>query len=250
MILNKIDIRNAASTRPFFFRNSSRGDTGVIQQIFKNLDYDVSSWPQGKALRRYYDEISNQQPLIIDAGANIGAASIYFQLIYEKSKIFAIEPEKNNFEILQKNVAGLNITAFNGALANYTGKIDLFNPNRSDWGFSTFSENICKPHTKQLKSSVNCICTKDIFNSIGHSSATPFIYKIDIEGGEDLLFKSDVNLIYQFPLIIIELHDWMLPFTGSSSSFLKSLTNQDVDFIYKGENIFLFNREILKRYTR
>ena len=71
------------------------------------------------------------------------------------------------------------------------------------------------------------------------------IFKIDIEGGEKSLFSGDTTWMRQFPLIIIELHDWMLPFSGSSKNFLKAVAEHEFDFVHKGENIFLFNREIL-----
>ena len=37
------------------------------------------------------------------------------------------------------------------------------------------------------------------------------LIKIDIEGGESELFEKNIEWIEKFPLIIIELHDWMLP---------------------------------------
>jgi FkbM family methyltransferase len=56
-------------------------------------------------LRNQYDihfpfEIKN----IIDAGANIGLASVYFSQRFVNSTIVAIEPSKENFEILSKNI--------------------------------------------------------------------------------------------------------------------------------------------------
>jgi hypothetical protein len=66
-----------------------------------------------------------------------------------------------------------------------------------------------------------------------------------IEGGEDALFNGDTSWLGQFPLVIIELHDWMLPFSGSSRNFIKSIAQYDFDFVHKGENIFLFNRQLL-----
>jgi len=73
----------------------------------------------------------------------------------------------------------------------------------------------------------------------------PLIFKIDIEGGEDNLFSADTSWMGRFPLIIIELHDWMLPFSGNSRNFIRAVAQGEFDMVYKGENIFLFNREIL-----
>jgi hypothetical protein len=73
----------------------------------------------------------------------------------------------------------------------------------------------------------------------------PMIFKIDIEGAEDYLFSGSTEWLDYFPLVIIELHDWMLPFSGSSRNFLRAVASHDFDFISKNENVFLFNRKIL-----
>lgn len=40
--------------------------------------------------------------VIVDAGANIGLASLFFANKYADAKIIAIEPEEHNFKILKK----------------------------------------------------------------------------------------------------------------------------------------------------
>jgi len=37
----------------------------------------------------------------------------------------------------------------------------------------------------------------------------------------------------------------MLPFSGNSRNFIRAVAQGEFDMVYKGENIFLFNREIL-----
>jgi hypothetical protein len=49
----------------------------------------------------------------------------------------------------------------------------------------------------------------------------------------------------EFALIIIELHDWMLPMQGSSKPFFKAISNLDFEILQKGENLFFFNRALL-----
>lgn len=66
----------------------------------------------------------------------------------------------------------------------------------------------------------------------------PYIAKIDIEGGEEALFSCDTEWVDRFPLLIIELHDWLLPRSGSSRNFLSCVARRDRDFVYLGENVF------------
>ena len=244
MKITKASLKINESNFFFNFREDSIGDKGVIQQIFLNQDYNISDWKQGKKLLEYHNEQSKILPsLIIDAGANIGASVVYFSKIYPNTFIFAIEPDISNWHLLEMNTDGLNVFNFNGAIADLDGELVLEDPGRSDWGFITkrISESDKNPNINKVKS----ISPSSILAHSACQNTNPLILKIDIEGGEDALFNGDTNWLSKFPLVIIELHDWMLPFSGSSRNFIKSVAQYDFDFLYRGENIFLFNRKIL-----
>ena len=227
---------------PFFYRASSLGDKGVIDQIFNKKDYDISRWKQSQALTAYYDSYS-KQPLIIDAGANIGASSVYFMMEYPKARVFSIEPDPDNFDLLERNTRTYpGITRFSGAIADRDGTLSLVDPDRSDWGFMTQAE---PGDPGCVKATVPAISVPTILARPDLQDVTPFILKVDIEGGEESLFRGDVAWMDQFALIILELHDWMLPFSGSSRPFLRAVVDRDFDFVHRGENIFLFNRTLL-----
>jgi hypothetical protein len=67
--------------------------------------------------------------------------------------------------------------------------------------------------------------------------AQPFIVKINIEGFESELFSRDTEWIKSFPIIIVGLHDFMVPGQGSSNNFLRRISVENRDFIPLGENI-------------
>lgn len=52
----------------------------------------------------YYVELETQTPRIIDCGAHIGLATIYFKSLYPGARITAFEPEPPNLELLKKNL--------------------------------------------------------------------------------------------------------------------------------------------------
>jgi hypothetical protein len=62
--------------------------------------------------------------------------------------------------------------------------------------------------------------------------------KIDIEGFEEELFSKNTEWVDKFPLLVIELHDWMLPRDRTSAHFLTLIATLDRDFVYIGENVF------------
>ena len=74
-----------------------------------------------------------------------------------------------------------------------------------------------------------------------NKNCLPFIIKIDIEGAELDLFRKNIKWLNDFNIILIELHDWMLPNKSISSSFIKSLSltlkKNKRDLIIQGENL-------------
>jgi tRNA G46 methylase TrmB len=66
-------------------------DVPTYEQVFIDKEYDFL--------------VKKQPKVIVDAGANIGLASIYFANKYPDAKIIAIEPEQSNFELFKENVA-------------------------------------------------------------------------------------------------------------------------------------------------
>jgi hypothetical protein len=69
--------------------------------------------------------------------------------------------------------------------------------------------------------------------------------KIDIEGAEAELFSANTEWVDQTPLIIIELHDWLLSRQGISRNFLRCVSSLDRDFVHIGENIFSVKNDLM-----
>jgi FkbM family methyltransferase len=68
-------------------------------------------------------------PLILDCGANIGLATLYFKLLWPDSEILAFEPDRPTFAVLEKNIADNSlkgVTAYNVALWDKDETIDFF----------------------------------------------------------------------------------------------------------------------------
>ncbi len=224
--------------REFFYRPDSRGDQGVIQQIFQHADYAIVPEARFQTLIRYAAQraAEGKRPGIIDAGANIGASAVYFALQYPSARLIAIEPEKANADLLRRNCAGLDVIVQEAALGADGGIAYLTDPGEGDWGFRV------EP-TGTLP--VRVITVPQILASEAMASCFPFICKIDIEGGESGLFSRNVDWVDSFALIIIELHDWLLPGQSNSQNFLRAISDRDFDFLHRGENIFCFNNRLL-----
>lgn len=235
---------------PFHFRKDSVGDNGVITQIFKQNDYGIEQWQQGRCLIAHYQHIvrSGGRPLIVDAGANIGASALWFSIAYPEAFIFAIEPEENNFQLLELNTANVpHKSNFRGGIASEDGLAVVSDPGFSDWAFRTTR---IQPDAANGAVAINTISPQSILSRAVKENLTPLILKVDIEGAESDLFAAPTDWLSEFPLVVIELHDWMFPFSGSSKTFLTAVAAADFDVVHRGENTFCFNRRVLQRYTQ
>ena len=240
MNLTTLNLTLGSATRPFRLRPDS-SDEKVVRQIFQNSDYNFGRLKRGPGLNAFYERLaaSDKTPLIVDAGANIGASPLYFSYSFPKARVVAIEPEKENFELLSANTQGLPVECVRAALASKPGTIELADAGMGSWAFRAASLGA----SKTINQSVECVTINDIYAA--HPSCAPFIAKIDIEGGEHDLFSANTEWVAKTPLIIIELHDWLLTGTANSRPFLQCISGYDRDFVHIGENIFSIDNALL-----
>jgi len=230
----------AGVERRFDFRAESSGDRGVLEQIFTQADYSLVGLPQMGAFLSYYRALlaRSARPLIVDCGANIGASAVWFALSYPGCHVVAVEPERNNRALLAKNCAGLDCTVVEGGISSSDGKMFLEDPGQGDWGFRLSAD--------QGSYEVPTYSARDLVRRFTDQALAPLIFKSDIEGGEAALFSKDTDWVDSFPLLIVELHDWMLPGEANSRNFLRTISALDMDFVHRGENVFCFNNRLLR----
>ncbi len=206
-------------------------DVTVVRQIFINEDYALGSPKHADALWKYYVKIieSGKKPLIIDCGGNSGLATKYFSETYGGSRIVCIEPEEQNMEMAKINNHDPDIQFLLAGIGNSDARADIVDPGEGNWGYRTETSDTGK---------TKIISVNSILGDAEYKNCTPFIIKIDIEGFEQNLFEKNVEWLDAFPLLIIELHDWMLPKQATSNNFLRAISERNRDFIYRNENVF------------
>ena len=93
---------------PVHFR-PLESDAATLRQVFTEGQFDLGAGSPAleRAGRRYRDIIAaGEVPVIVDAGANIGAASLWFKLAWPEATVVAVEPEQGNAAVLRKNLEG------------------------------------------------------------------------------------------------------------------------------------------------
>jgi FkbM family methyltransferase len=171
-----------------------------------------------------------RHPLIIDAGGYIGTAAIVFAEAYPDATVVSIEPSKENFELLKRNVVHYkNIVPVNKALAPEPGKLTLKDRGTGQWGFTTVSkpdDNAASIATEE----VECTTLAQLMQEFGADGIG--ILKLDIEGGEHALLSRNTDWIARTDAICIELHDRIV---AGCSTLYREATAGRRNFKMEGE---------------
>ena len=182
-----------------FLRNQNYSDYEVFKQIFNDREYDIVL----KIIN--LNPNSQNEKIIIDAGANVGYTSIFFSSYLESSKIYGIEPSYANLEIYEKNIGFLvvpeKVKIYHKALSeksNINFKIERDFRDKGDWAITTKEDN-----NGEIKS----ITIDEIIQENNLEYIT--LLKIDIEGAERFIFKKEniLSFLQKTQIIAIEIHD-------------------------------------------
>lgn len=205
------------------YLRKDQSDPFIFEQVFIEQQYKF-----------YYGE-ERSIKWIIDAGANIGLAAIFFSEKYPEAKIISIEPDKNNFELLKKNTLKYpNVHPVNAALWYQNELLDISNKDEKSAGFMIES---AKDLNLNLIPSVTVIDLMEQFK-IDEIS----ILKLDIEGSEKEIFQfGSEKWLPLCKIVITELHDWMK--AGTSKVFFSEMAKYNWMTYVKGENIICLQKK-------
>jgi len=245
--LAEVSLTCADGRRSFFMRPQSAGDQGVVRQVFVEHQYEPGDGPHARALEMAAAAMraDGTVPLVFDLGANIGATAVFFAIRYPGSRVLAVEPHPANAALLRRNTAGLDVTCLPVAAGGRDGEVSLLDPGMGDWGYRT-GPPVPAAATPGPGGALVVPCRTPAGLLAGlPADVRPLVCKIDVEGAESELFGDDAPWARRFPLIVIELHDWMLPARRSSRPFLRWLATVDAEVCCRGENLFCFNLELL-----
>jgi FkbM family methyltransferase len=179
-----------------YVRKYSR-DILVFNDFFIQRDYDP-----------IVSRLKNRQQfkLIVDAGANIGCATLYYHYNFPRAEIISIEPEASNFKMLEKNIGltSAKITAEQKALWSESTQLELMQRDWSDDGFLVMKSE----KQDEVIATVAAISVPDILST--YEGQNIDLLKIDIEGAEKELFQDVVYLKQFLPRVnalIMEVHE-------------------------------------------
>jgi FkbM family methyltransferase len=196
---------------------SHSSDAAVIRQVFRMKDYDFHRFPHEAIIQRAYQRIldAGQVPVIIDAGANLGASTVWFARKFPSAQVIAIEPEPANAALCRRNArAASNASVLEAALGAIAGRVSI-STGVEDWAFQT----------SRSDDGAITVCTiPEVLDGVPNGRL--FLVKIDIEGFESDVFSANTGWLDAADVVIIEPHDWMLPGQRSSATFQREMSRR------------------------
>jgi FkbM family methyltransferase len=201
-------------------------DKYCFEQIFLEGDYDL--------------DILCDPSLIVDGGANVGYASIFFANHYPRASILAVEPEPANFSILLANIRSYpQIKAVRAALWCKPGPVVVNNPDES---WAAYVLDAASAPQSGCSVTVQGLTIGGLLQMSGKETID--IIKLDVEGAEREIFSSsDCSWLCRTKILIVELHDRLVP--GCTEALEKALSPYSFRRTVKGENTILINNNLV-----
>lgn len=232
----EVEISLTEGQQPVRLRlRTASSDFSVFYNVFSAKEYQplvtlIKSFPQAT--------VSS----IIDAGSNVGFTAVYLAAHFKNASIIAIEPDKGNFAMLQKNMAlnGLQqAVLLNMALWGSDDKIQLDHSFRDhrEWSIRVKKADGSAPQV-----TLDGISLPTLLKDSGWPTVD--ILKIDIEGAEKEVFaeqRKSVEVLKKVRFLVIELHDEV----DFKSQFETLLREAGFIYTYANESLLAVNIKLM-----
>jgi FkbM family methyltransferase len=228
-------LRQKLTTRPFHLRlwdydiwcRGGQTDLASFRQTMRESHYRIGVPHFEAQLRARYEALLAQgrRPVIVDAGANVGASCLWFIEQYPQAALVAVEPDAGNAAILRRNMAPLGqVTVLEAAIGPEAGFVMTGDPSLG-WAV----------RTERAPSGIPMVSIAEAASRVENGQL--FLVKIDIEGFEGDLFSANVDWLDEVEAVVIEPHDWLLPDQRSSRGFQRELGKRAFAMVLHEGNI-------------
>lgn len=205
-------------------------DAEVLKQVFRDRQYDIPSREHAARVRASYEKIlaCGDVPLIIDCGAHIGAAAMWFATEFPEAKIIAVEPDEANAELCRHNTAGLTVETVTAAIGAREGRATLLKDGQDVWGYQT---------RRAAAGGVPVVSIAGL-REAQDARHQLLVVKVDIEGFESDLFAENIEWLDDISLLFVEPHDYLSAHAPAvTATMQRALADRDFHMLISGENL-------------
>jgi FkbM family methyltransferase len=208
------------------FKRYEYTQTNLLGKTFKIVDACtfLSSLDEIFVGQIYKFQTENVNPVIIDCGANIGLATLYFKMNFPHATVIAFEPDPNIFSLMKENIEnyGFNDVIFKNEALSIQDSIINFRLEGGHSGMIVQSEN-----------DKNCIKVKStrLKTVLQQYSEITFL-KIDIEGHERHLISDITEELKRVKYLFLEYHSFLNE-NQNLDEILKCISNAGLRYYIK-----------------
>jgi FkbM family methyltransferase len=167
-------------------------DLAVFDEVLVEHEFD------------FLDKVTDAR-MIVDCGANVGYASALFLSRNPNAKLIAVEPDPDNFDALQANLApfGERVELIRKAIWSHPARLRIDETPYRDGREWTRQVRECRPDEH---SDLEAIDLAAVVKRAGKERIS--LLKMDIEGAEVLVFTAtNMAWLDRVDRLVIELHD-------------------------------------------
>ncbi len=243
--------RESVSTgdAPRLVRTTLTTESGSIPFIYpqsENVELLLRSILSNQTYPRI-DFLADKIDCVLDIGANIGAASVFFHCAYPGAKIHAFEPARRTYGLLQQNTAGLErVVTVNAGLGAVTGTAHL-HPGGTGGETSSLFPNTMVNATY----SEPIVMRRASVEFLRRCADAAFpVLKIDTEGGEVPILRDLGAYLDRVAAVYLEYH-WDKDRQRIEAIMHEhdlTLTRAHQSHPHRGENLYI-RQALLDEYT-
>jgi FkbM family methyltransferase len=193
---------------------------------FSHPDYFLLMFKEIFMRKVYRFASASWRPLVLDCGANVGLATLFFKRLYPEAVIIAFEPDPRAFALLCRNVEanGLsNVMLVNKALAEGEGGVDLFLDPENPLATSMRRERVSE-RSRPVRVEATALST--------FVDGDVDFLKIDVEGGEFVILAelAHSRKLDRVAEIAVEYHHHVRADEDQFAGFLALLEENDFGY--------------------
>ncbi len=185
-----LPVRLRGCPQPLWARTGGT-DAATFAEVFVTRQYEL---PFGDFAPRH----------ILDLGANVGYAAVYFARRWPRAEILAVEPAAGNLDLLLKNAGPWpQITCLQAAVWSRATLVSVANPD-------------AEPNAFRMTEAGNGTTTPVAAHTVAEFAACQGcerwdLVKMDVEGAEAAILRDASDWLDRVGVLVIELHDRLVP---------------------------------------